>query len=260
MPMLNAEVKFSTQHRHFYSVIQHSDLASEMSSPGSFQSRHIGPTTPTAPRCSRRSASITRRPHRSDHSARPSGSQAPLDSAGRRSRAHLPPPAARHRRAQHRRPFVHRHGLLRMRDAERNPAQRLRESGLVHAVYAVSGRDCAGPPRIAAQFPDGRSRPDRRWTSRRRRSSTRARPRPKRWRCSIGCRRRRSAAGESCSSSPTACYPQTLDVLRGRAEPLDVEVEVGDPRRVSDERLRQRFRAPAAVSGRARRGGRSSAD
>ena len=37
---------------------------------------------------------------------------------------------------------------------------RVREPGLVHAVHAVSGRDRAGPPRIAAQFPDDGRGPD----------------------------------------------------------------------------------------------------
>ena len=33
--------------------------------------------------------------------------------------------------------------------AERDPAQRSREPGLVHRLHAVSGRDFAGPPRSA---------------------------------------------------------------------------------------------------------------
>ena len=44
--------------------------------------------------------------------------------------------------------------------ADRHPAQRAREPGLVHAVHAVPGRDRAGPPRIAAQLPDDGERPD----------------------------------------------------------------------------------------------------
>ena len=42
----------------------------------------------------------------------------------------------------------------------RHPAQRVRESRLVHAVHAVSGRDRAGPPRVAPQLPDDGERPD----------------------------------------------------------------------------------------------------
>jgi glycine dehydrogenase len=37
------------------------------------------------------------------------------------------------------------------------------------------------------------------------------------------------------------CYPQTLDVVRGRAEPLDITVRTGDPARISDEELAQAF-------------------
>jgi glycine dehydrogenase len=37
------------------------------------------------------------------------------------------------------------------------------------------------------------------------------------------------------------CYPQTLDVLRGRAEPLDIALEVGDPQQFSTEQLSAAF-------------------
>jgi glycine dehydrogenase len=37
------------------------------------------------------------------------------------------------------------------------------------------------------------------------------------------------------------CYPQTLEVVRGRAEPLDIAVETGDPARFTDEALAQAF-------------------
>jgi glycine dehydrogenase len=37
------------------------------------------------------------------------------------------------------------------------------------------------------------------------------------------------------------CYPQTLDVLRGRAEPLDIELGQGDPAAFSDELLSRAF-------------------
>ena len=58
-------------------------------------------------------------------------------------------------------PVVHRPRLLRLRHAERHPAERAREPRLVHAVHAVSGRDRAGPPRSAPQLPDDGARPDR---------------------------------------------------------------------------------------------------
>ena len=43
----------------------------------------------------------------------------------------------------------------------RDPAERVREPRLVHALHAVSGRDRAGPPRVAAQLPDDGERPHR---------------------------------------------------------------------------------------------------
>src|SRR4029078_709821 len=43
--------------------------------------------------------------------------------------------------------------------------------------------------------------------------------------------------GESLFLVAEGCYPQTLDVLRGRAEPLDVKVEVVDLARVSEETI-----------------------
>jgi glycine dehydrogenase len=45
------------------------------------------------------------------------------------------------------------------------------------------------------------------------------------------------------------CHPQTLDVLRTRAEPLGIEVVVGDERELSDVRL---LRRPAAIPGQQR--------
>ena len=57
-------------------------------------------------------------------------------------------------------PVVHRHGVLRLRDAQRHPAQRVREPVLVHALHAVPGGDRAGAARIAAELPDRREGPD----------------------------------------------------------------------------------------------------
>ena len=82
--------------------------------------------------------------------------------AAGRHRARLPAPAARRSpRRTSRCALVHRDGLLRLRHAERHPAQRVREPGLVHAVHAVSGRDRAGPARVAAELPDDGDGPDR---------------------------------------------------------------------------------------------------
>ena len=50
---------------------------------------------------------------------------------------------------------------IRTRCAERDSALRVRESGLVYAVHAVSSRDRARPSRIASQFPDDGVGPDR---------------------------------------------------------------------------------------------------
>ena len=56
---------------------------------------------------------------------------------------------------------VHRTGLLRHADARRDPAQRPRESRLVHGVHAVSAGDIAGPARSAGQLSDDGVRSDR---------------------------------------------------------------------------------------------------
>ena len=45
----------------------------------------------------------------------------------------------------------------------------------------------------------------------------------------------KKASGDSVFLVASNCYPQTLDVLRGRAEPLGIRVEVGDPGRFSDD-------------------------
>ena len=47
--------------------------------------------------------------------------------------------------------------------------------------------------------------------------------------------------GESLFLVGQGCYPQTLDVLRGRAEPLDIKVEIVDAATVSDETLSKAF-------------------
>jgi len=52
---------------------------------------------------------------------------------------------------------------------------------------------------------------------------------------------KRVVAGESVFLVGQGCYPQTIDVLRGRAEPLDIRVEVVDPSRLPDELLSRGF-------------------
>ena len=53
------------------------------------------------------------------------------------------------------------HGVLRHARPPRDPPQRPREPGLVHAVHAVPGGDLAGPPRVPPQLPDHDQRPHR---------------------------------------------------------------------------------------------------
>ena len=65
------------------------------------------------------------------------------------------------RRQESRAEVVHRPGLLRHAHAARHPAQRARESGVVHRVHAVPAGDLAGPPRGAGQLPDDGLRPHR---------------------------------------------------------------------------------------------------
>ncbi len=65
------------------------------------------------------------------------------------------------------------------------------------------------------------------------------------------------AGQESVFLVSDRCFPQTIDVLRGRAEPLDIRLEIGDPSSCPMER---RVRPAAAVPGRSRGGRRSAAD
>ena len=52
---------------------------------------------------------------------------------------------------------------------------------------------------------------------------------------------RKAGGGESVFLVGQGCYPQTLDVLRGRAEPLDIRVEIVDPSHLSVETLSRAF-------------------
>ena len=49
------------------------------------------------------------------------------------------------------------------------------------------------------------------------------------------------AGHESVFLVGKGCYPQTLDVLRGRAEPLDIRLEIVDVAQLSDEALARAF-------------------
>jgi glycine dehydrogenase len=52
---------------------------------------------------------------------------------------------------------------------------------------------------------------------------------------------RKAGSGESVFLVGRGCYPQTLEVLRGRAEPLDIRVEVVDASQLSAETLSRAF-------------------
>jgi glycine dehydrogenase len=53
--------------------------------------------------------------------------------------------------------------------------------------------------------------------------------------------KRAPAGQDSVFLVDSGCYPQTLDVLRGRAEPLDVTLDVGDPATFSNEVMGRAF-------------------
>jgi glycine dehydrogenase len=52
---------------------------------------------------------------------------------------------------------------------------------------------------------------------------------------------KKTASGSTVFLVVGRCYPQTLDVLRGRAEPLDIAVEVVEPAGLSDDKLASAF-------------------
>ena len=105
-----------------------------------------------------------------------------------------------------------------------HPAQRAGEPGLVHRVHAVPARDQPGPARGAAQLPDdgrgphraaGRRRVDARRGHRGRRGDGAGAPASRK-------------AGDTFVVDADA-LPQTLDVVRTRAEPLGLEVRRARP-------------------------------
>ena len=121
--------------------------------------------------------------------------------------------------------LAHRPGLLGHDHAAGDPAQHPREPGLVHRVHAVPARDLAGPARGAPQLPDHGERPHRDGPRQR-----------------VAARRAdRGGGGDGdarAGSTPRAattffvdaeCHPQTIDVVRTRAEPIGIDVVVGEP-------------------------------
>ena len=60
---------------------------------------------------------------------------------------------------------------------------------------------------------------------------------------------RKAGGSESVFLVGQGCYPQTLDVLRGRAEPLDIRVEIVDPSQPLRRDALASVRAVVAVPG-----------
>ena len=140
-----------------------------------------------------------------------------------------------------------RHGLLRHDHARRHPAQRPREPGLVHGLHAVPARDLPGPPRGAAELPDHGHRPHRHGP--RQRVAARRGHRGGRGHDHVPPGRP-SRPRPPSSSTPTATRrPST--VVATRAEPLGIEVVVGDP--ATGSRRHRRLRRARAVPGHQRR-------
>ena len=133
-----------------------------------------------------------------------------------------------------------------------HPAQHPGEPGLVHPVHALPGGDRPGPARGAAQLPDDGDRPHRASRSPTPPCSTRAPPPPRPWPWRSRSTR---ATGKAVFFVSESCHPQTIDVVRTRAEPLGMEVVVGDH---AHGRLggAEVLRRAGAVPGHRRRGAR----
>ena len=139
------------------------------------------------------------------------------------------------RRRQPRAEVVHRPGLLRHAHAGRHPAQHPRESRVVHRVHAVSARDRARPARGARQFPDDGVRPDRHGD----RQCVDA-GRSHRRGGGDGARVARRQEREPALLRRGRCFPQTLDVVRTRAQPLGLTRRAGPAERCASPPTRSR--------------------
>ncbi len=128
-----------------------------------------------------------------------------------------------------------RPGLLRHDHAAGDPPQRAREPGLVHRVHALPAGDQPGPARGAAQLPDDGRGPHR--PAGRRRVHARRGDRGRRG-DGTGAPRR-SKTGDTFVIDADA-FPQTIDVVRTRAEPLGLKVVVQDLVRAAPGRGRVR--------------------
>ena len=94
-----------------------------------------------------------------------------------------------------------------------------------------------------AQLPDDGRATSPAWSSRTRRCSTKAPRPPRRWRCCTGS----TATQGDVFFVDADCHPQTIDVVRTRAEPLGIAVVVGDPH--GDHAVAGLLRRAAAVPG-----------
>ena len=110
-------------------------------------------------------------------------------------------------------------GYSRLHHAAGHPAQHPGEPGLVHRVHAVPGGDLAGAAGGAAQLPDDGHRPDR--PADRERVAARRGDRRRRGDAHAA----RAGAGAERDDAPARtflvsddCHPQTIDVVRTRAE------------------------------------------
>ena len=119
-----------------------------------FAPRHIGPSPDERDRMLQTvGVVVARRADRRGHPrVHPAHDAAEPAAAG--ERASVSAPSGASGAPQHALPLLHRPRLSRHDHAERRPADGDGEPRLVHAIHAVSGRDRAGPPRVAPQLPD----------------------------------------------------------------------------------------------------------
>jgi glycine dehydrogenase len=120
---------------------------------------------------------------------------------------------------------LHRHGLLRHAHPRRDPAQHPGKPWLVHTVHALPGRNLPGAPGGDAQLPDDGDGTDRH--GHRQRVAARRGHRRRRSDDDVQARPEARPDGNTFFVSDK-CHPQTIDVVRTRAEPLGYTVVVGD--------------------------------
>ena len=119
---------------------------------------------------------------------------------------------------------LHRHGLAQLPHARRDPAQRAGEPRLVHRLYALPGRDLAGPAGGAPRLPADDDRPHRP-AGGQCLASGRGDGRSRSDDADAPLERRRPQA----FLLDQACHPQVIAVVRTRAKWAGIELEIGDP-------------------------------